>query len=426
MAEIIHPRFIARKEFFGCLIYDRDIGEYIPFDRDATEIFELSGKNPVDTVYSQFSEKFSQKSFNTFIKLCENIELLDQNRCFLGVFKNSAEACSYLYSPLRVHLQVTKECPLECIHCFSDSGKALNNELTFKEITGLIDEMADIGSCELTIGGGEPFCRADMIDIIKHANKKGINISVSTNAVLINKKISQKLDTLKLKRLNVSFDGVSQKTYEFLRGKNTYKKALRGIKFLNEYSSSPCYLHVTLMKQNLSEIPGLIRLAENLNFEGIQFDYALPIGRAAATGLTLTYEEACNVRNMAQKLQQHTGLKMIIPSIPFKTQHRGVYHNFGCIGGTQVCYINSQGFIYPCGFFGSQPTKENIRNATLKELWDNAPLLKLFREFKGNPTCLGCESYSTCRGGCRARALYNYRNLNAPDPYCPHYMKFSK
>ncbi|HPZ09167.1 MAG TPA: radical SAM protein [Candidatus Eremiobacteraeota bacterium] len=426
MTENLHPRFITRKEFFGCLIYDREIGEYIPFDKDATEIFEYSKGQSINTLYEQFSEKFSQKSFNTFLMLCENIELLDNNKCFLGIFKNTEAETSHLYSPLRVHLQVTKECPLTCVHCFSDSGKPLDKELTTKEIINLINEMSGIGTCELSIGGGEPFCRSDLLEIIKYANKMGINTSLSTNAVLINKKISQKLNELKLKRLNVSFDGVSQKTYEFLRGKNTYKKALRGIKFLKEYSSLPSYIHVTLVKQNISELPGLIRLAENLNFEGIQFDYALPIGRASDSNLTLSYEEAWNVRNMAQKLQRYTGLKMVIPSLPFKTQHRGVYQHFGCIGGSQVCYINSQGFIYPCGFFSHQPSKESLREYSLKELWDNAPIIKLFREFKGNPTCLGCDQYNSCRGGCRARALYNYKNLNAPDLYCPYQSKMTR
>jgi len=419
-------RFIVRKEFFGCLVYDRENGEYIPFDKDAGAIFEVSIDNPINTVYDRFSDKFSLKSFNTFIKLCESIELLDENKRFRGAFKDFSSDETHLYSPLRVHLQVTKGCNLNCIHCFSDSGKALKNELKFKEITALIDQMAEIGSYELTVGGGEPFLRSDMLDIIGYAHKAGINLSVSTNATLVNKKLSQKLGKQKLKKMRVSFEGVSQKTYEFLRGKNTYKKALRGLRFLRENCSFPIYLHVTLIKQNLSELPGLIRLAESFDFQGIELNYALPVGRAASASFILSYDEALVVKNMAQKLQRYTRLNMVIPPIPFKTQHRGVYHHFGCIGGTQVCYINSEGYIYPCGFFTSQATKGNIKDTSLKKLWDDAPLIKLFRSFKGNPTCLGCDSYSTCRGGCRARALYTYKNLNAPDPYCPHYHKFNR
>ena len=424
--DVADKRFVARKEFFGCLIYDREIGEYIPFDKDAAAIFELAIKKPITSIYEDFSDRFSKKSFNTFIKLCENIELLDEQKYFKGIVKDFSSEASHLYSPLRVHLQATKGCNLECIHCFSDSGKALKNELKFKEITSLIDQMAEIGTYELSVGGGEPFLRSDMIDIISYANKAGINLSISTNATLINKKLSQKLGKHRLKKLKVSFEGVSQKTYEFLRGKNTYKKALRGLKFLRENCSFPVYLHITLIKQNLSELPGLIRLAENLDFQGIEISYALPIGRAANAPFVLSYDEAFNVKNMAQKLQKYTRLNLVIPPIPFKTQHRGVYHHFGCIGATQVCYINAEGYIYPCGFFSNQSTRGNIREAKLKELWDEAPLLKLFRSFKGNPTCLNCSSYNTCRGGCRARALYTYKNLNAPDPYCPHHQKFTK
>lgn len=419
-------RFIVREEFFGSLVYDREIGEYIPFDKDATEIFRASIDKPIASVYENFSDRFSQKSFNTFIMLCENIEILDENKFFRGRFRDISYESTHLSAPLKVHLQTTTACPLACLHCFSDSCEPKKEELKLKEIKNLMDQMISLGTYELNIGGGEPFCRSDILDIIAYANKIGLNISISTNASLINKKISQKLGKLHVKRMKVSFDGVSQKTYEFLRGKNTYKKALRGIKFLKGNCNFPVYLHVTLIKQNISELPALVRMAENLDFHGIDLDYALPIGRAATASFVLSYDEALNVKNMAQKLQKYTRLKLNMPSIPFKTQHRGVYNHFGCIGGTQVCYFNSEGYIYPCGFFLHQATRGNIRESSLKELWNDAPLIKLFRTFKGNPTCLNCESYNTCRGGCRARALYTYKNLNAPDPYCPHYQKFSR
>jgi sulfatase maturation enzyme AslB (radical SAM superfamily) len=39
--------------------------------------------------------------------------------------------------------------------------------------------------------------------------------------------------------------------------------------------------------------------------------------------------------------------------------------------------------------------------------------------FEGNATCKSCDNYAICRGGCRARALNVYGDINAVDPICP-------
>jgi len=37
----------------------------------------------------------------------------------------------------------------------------------------------------------------------------------------------------------------------------------------------------------------------------------------------------------------------------------------------------------------------------------------------GNEICNNCPELKKCRGGCRARALWEYGDINAIDPLCP-------
>jgi len=44
---------------------------------------------------------------------------------------------------------------------------------------------------------------------------------------------------------------------------------------------------------------------------------------------------------------------------------------------------------------------------------------KAMTTLSGNPACINCVGYKRCRGGCRARSLWEYGDMNVVDPLCP-------
>jgi radical SAM protein with 4Fe4S-binding SPASM domain len=89
---------------------------------------------------------------------------------------------------------------------------------------------------------------------------------------------------------------------------------------------------------------------------------------------------------------------------------------FGCHCGREICWITQNGEVYPCIFFGDKYSVGNIRKERFIDLWKKS---KEMVRFKGNDHCNDCENYKNCRGGCRSRALWQYKDINAIDPYCP-------
>jgi len=67
-------------------------------------------------------------------------------------------------------------------------------------------------------------------------------------------------------------------------------------------------------------------------------------------------------------------------------------------------------------FFGDNFIAGNIRNERFLDLWINA---KNMVRLGGNEICNNCPELKKCRGGCRARALWEYGDINAIDPLCP-------
>src|SRR6266404_3411637 len=90
-------------------------------------------------------------------------------------------------------IEVTRRCPLECAHCYNnlpmDDQQARSRELTYEELCGILDEMAEAGCLWLLFTGGEIFARRDFLDIYTYAKRKGFLVTLFTNGTLITEKI---------------------------------------------------------------------------------------------------------------------------------------------------------------------------------------------------------------------------------------------
>src|SRR5216683_2175205 len=113
---------------------------------------------------------------------------------FSEAFSNRAAG---LRLPLSGTIEVTRRCPLTCLHCYNNlpmaDAEARHRELTYDEHCRLLDEMADAGCLWLLFTGGEIFARPDFLDIYTYAKKKGFLITLFTNGTLITERIADHL-----------------------------------------------------------------------------------------------------------------------------------------------------------------------------------------------------------------------------------------
>lgn len=412
-------RFIGREEYFGSLIYDREKGDYIPFDRDATLIFKESIGNSLEEVFAKVKNNTSEQSFKTFIQLCQSIDLLDSSGRFAGEFITQDKPPQQLLSaPLRVHLQITNQCELKCRHCSQQTREAFANELTFEEVKKLFDQLVSIGTYEVNIGGGEPFLREDLLQIITYARKIGLNVSLSTSGLFVSRVVAKKIAELGLKKIRISLDGATEKSYDYFRGKGTYRRAIRGIKTLRELFDIPIVIHTVLMKPNLNEMLTIVRAVQKLRCNIWSVDFLKPAGEARELKqFLLSNEDATLAMKTLMRLAETSSIKIIMPQFPYKAPKKGVYRGFGCVGANLYCYVSALGEVKPCSFVSSDYLSGNIRKQHMRDIWLEGQGHLKFRELSGNELCLNCEFYNSCRGGCRARAIFE-GTPDAIDPLC--------
>lgn len=316
--------------------------------------------------------------------------------------------------PTRVSFNITRKCNLSCEHCLSSSGIADPNELTTEELLGLVDQLKEAGKPTLAIGGGEPLMRKDLFKVLAHARKNGVPVSMVTNGILVNERVAKRLNGLELVSITVSIDGL-KKNHELIRSKGSFEKAIRGIEILKRcVATAKLSMRVTVNTRNIGDCPKLIGLAEELGLHSIRLTPTLPLGRAIENQFLLLSQEQY-LQFLADCHEVKAKIEVVLPDDKPdpETLKPG---EFGRHCGREVCWITQTGKVYPCIFYGDRYLAGNIREESFIDLWGRC---RDMSQFSGNEYCNNCEIYKDCRGGCRCRALWQYEDINAIDPYCP-------
>lgn len=418
-----HPAtapFVSRSEYFGCLVFDRRNSDYIAFDHEAAEIFEASREGSLDEIYQKIAHSTTRASFDTFISLCSSIGLF-ANGTFQGATINQATpGLNCLTAPIQVYFQPTRYCNMACKHCWADAGQPRPRELTILEVRHLLDQMAAAGAFKLRLGGGEPLGRSDIFDIIEYANSRGIRVSLATNATMATKAVAARLAELNLDEITVSLDASSEKSYDYLRSERAYRKAMRGIKNLKDTVDAPIIFHTVLQRDNLTEIPALVKTAEKMNVEKIVFSTILSAGRARENPKSLlTVDEVQSALDLARRIAQSSRIKIETPGrVPPAYNQKRLFEGFGSEEGHVSCHISSDGTVAPSGLLSTLMAGGNIKETPLLEIWQKSQAFRNIRSAPGNPVCNACEYFRSCRGGSRARTYISIGSLTEPDPTC--------
>jgi radical SAM protein with 4Fe4S-binding SPASM domain len=147
--------------------------------------------------------------------------------------RKSIEKLSKEY-PLGVDIGVTNLCNAECIMCPHSRLKKMGT-MDMKLYKKIIDNCKKLNIKTITLSFfGEPFLDKGLIDKIKYAKDKGMNVSFYSNASLLTEELAKEVILSGLDSITISFDGYSKETYEKIRKKLKFDIVKRNIQNLIE------------------------------------------------------------------------------------------------------------------------------------------------------------------------------------------------
>jgi radical SAM protein with 4Fe4S-binding SPASM domain len=179
----------------------------------------------------------------------------------------------------------------------------------------------------------------------------------------------------------------------------------------------------TIHAKNFTEIYDYQQLAHNM---GVSINFSLLTDVSALSGDTSDL-----IPSPAQLKQ--LGNMIISPANHEKTidikdmpvnQNLGVKKN--CGAGIKLLSIAANGDVFPCHMFhNTDLVMGNIFKQDLSRILNSeVGLLMKGLCVDDFSNCFSCKYKYLCGGGCRARSYYAFRQLNAPDAYCPMIKEF--
>jgi len=171
--------------------------------------------------------------------------------------------------------QVTNVCNSRCVTCFNWKilNKNIEKELTLEEINQFTKKIGNLHT--VTIGGGEPFLRDDLVEIVDCFNRNN-NLSVvaiPTNCLPVDKILIKTEKILKSfkggVKIGLSLDGIGEEHDEIRGVKGNFKKFLETYEGLSKlkkkYPKLRLRLCTTVFNLNIGKIVDLLKyVKENL------------------------------------------------------------------------------------------------------------------------------------------------------------------
>ena len=343
-------------------------------------------------------------------------------------------------TPRSVDLSITNRCNLRCTYCSHFTGAGdVSQDLSKEEWLQFFEELNRCAVMNVTLQGGEPFCRKDLNELVEGIVENRMRFNILSNGTLITDEMANFLAaTGRCDGVQVSIDGSVPTTHDACRGEGNFLKAMQGIKSLRSHNV-PVPVRVTIHRENVWDLENVARLLlEEIGLPSFSTNAASHMGlcRQNAEQVQLTAEERSLAMATLLKLEKKYSGRISASAGPLaegkdwleiekaRKQGRetipGRGHLSGCNGPMSQIAVRADGIIVPCGQM-SHIELGRINRDNLQEVWQEHHELKRLRERHNIPLkdfefCQECEYINYCTGNCPALAYTILGSDDHPSP----------
>lgn len=321
--------------------------------------------------------------------------------------RQTAERKAGKLIPKTVFFEITYKCNLKCIHCglapYLNQKKS--DELTFTEITGILDQLFEAGVLGVSISGGEPLCRPDLFDILEHANKIGLFFGVKTNGTLLTEAIGRTLKKLGVTVVPISLYGATPEVHEYVTGiPGSFEKSIGAIEILKS-NNIRVKINTSIMKCNFHQNMEIKALADRL---GVQH-HADPLILPKYDQPGSADELRINDEQLHRLLVQRNWINLDVTI--FGDDPDG---HILCGGGRVSVCISPYGEVFPCPVW--HIPVGNLRQQSFKDIWQGEAVNRL-RAITINdfPDCIKCRYIKYCTR-CPGLVSMESSGISGPSP----------
>lgn len=366
----------------------------------------------------------------------ESIKIITE---FLNPLKNhhilntDPDIINYSVDPvlIAVCINITRNCNLQCPHCYASGGTVYPYELSAEEIRTFLKDVKPYtkGMVQVQLTGGEPFLEEEKVfaAIDEFRNLKYNILILNTNGILLTQEIVNRLSDavsgIKYFNISVSLDGATKKTHELIRGPNTFEKVIEALKMLRDAGFSVA-ASIAVHQENFHELKDIFKLCMDMDIVPYTSPLA-PLGRAQhshlqpvkLSDLVLETYRIIKENDLPRDKMSATYLYYIVQAL--RNTNRRLY----CGSGLSTLFLDANGDLYPCMNTLYQEAFKcgNIREIPFGHMWEHSPVYHQMRSLnipESNEKCKNCEVRYICAGYCRGITFAETGDLHAPFIWC--------
>jgi len=171
----------------------------------------------------------------------------------------------------KLYVEPTTVCNLACRTCIRNVWEDPETDMSMDTFAALMNGLEGLPHLQRVIftGFGEPLAHPHILDMIQRVRERELAVTVGSNGLLLDARMSRELVRLGVDRLVVSVDGMTSETYASVRGA-MISDVLDNIRALNEAKQGMNSLFPALgiefvaLKSNIAELADLSNLAKRL------------------------------------------------------------------------------------------------------------------------------------------------------------------
>ncbi|TIH17287.1 radical SAM protein [Marinifilum sp. JC120] len=313
--------------------------------------------------------------------------------------------------PVYMELSPAGACNHRCKFCGLDFAGYKPDFLNTEILTARLSEMGKLGVKSIMYAGeGEPLLHKDMDQIIRATKEAGIDVALTSNAVLLDEKNSAKIMPY-TSWIKVSLNGGTPGTYSRIHGtqENDFQRVLKNLETaanIREKQQAKCTLGVqlVLLPENEGEVETLAGLTRDA---GMDYLVIKPYSHHPQSICTeykdISYTDCSELEELLQSYKTDS-FNVIFRSETMKIwdgRKRDYKH---CNALPFWSYIDSKGNVWGCSIYLNDDNflYGNIHENSFEEIWTGKKRAASFK------WCAENLNPQQCRVNCRMDKINAY------------------
>lgn len=320
--------------------------------------------------------------------------------------------------PQSLYVEVTSKCNSLCVHCpRTFYGRHWKTDLGLAEFEAILAQLPELKRIVLH-GLGEPLLNPELFTMIRLLKARDVHVVFNSNAIALLPPIQRELIDCGLDEYRVSFDAATPETYRKIRGVPAFPRVVVNVRSLMRLkqqlgAATPrVSIWFVTMKDNLHELPELVRLAAGLGVDEVYvqrlvfFDEGLAIEAQSLYGRLSEQEQ--RLLDEAGELGRRLGVCLNASGRSTLQQSLGAGTSPGqdgrpwmaCRRPWELSYITAEGEVLPCCFVPFVTNAQwqdyvlgDVRTQSLAEIWNGERYREFRRRFLSDAPpecCRGC------------------------------------